>query len=292
VDEDASGRDAGVSTLITGASGLIGRQLTAALDVSEEVWAVSRNPPPAASTNIRWIRADLSGRDFLSALPARVDTVIHLAQSLHHRDFPERAVDIFSVNVASTALLLDWSRRAGVRAFILASSGGVDRIDYTRHPAYYLATKRSAELLAVHYSDAFSITVLRFFFCYGAGQRQSMLVPRLVRSVREGMAVTLAGRDGISLNPIHVSDAAEAIVCATALHGCNVIDVAGPDVLTLREMASVIGSKVGREPRFAIDEQAPPAELIGDITEMRARLMTPRRSFASGVDDLIAAPVC
>ena len=65
---------------------------------------------------------------------------------------------MFAVNVASTSGLLDYARRAGARAFVLASTGGV----YDYHPdpireseqdprptTFYFRSKRAAELLPV-----------------------------------------------------------------------------------------------------------------------------------------------
>lgn len=278
-----------MSVLVTGAAGFIGRYLIDELRHREEVWALTRRTPPAA-TGVNWIEADLASPGFLFRLPDRVDTVIHLAQSTHYREFPDQALDIFDVNLAATVRLLDWSRRVGVRRFVLASSGGADREHDGNRPTYYLATKRSAELLAASYATAFSVTILRLFFCYGAGQRSSMLIPRLIQMVENGLPIKLAGPDGIRINPVHVSDATTAVVEAAALDGHTVCDIAGPEVLSLRAIAEVIGRKVGRAPKFDVDENAPPDELIGDIATMRERLAAPTRTFESGVDDLLAAP--
>ena len=64
-------------------------------------------------------------------LPSHIDGVLHLAQSHAYRDFPAGAVDMFRVNVASTASLLEYARRAGASRFYLASTGSVYE-PYTR----------------------------------------------------------------------------------------------------------------------------------------------------------------
>jgi len=271
--------------LVTGAAGLIGRHLLASLDAHVEVHALSRSAP-AERGNARVIEADLTSSSFERLLPGSIDTIVHLAQSSAYRDFPERALDVFAVNVASTARLLEWGRRAGASRFILASAGGAGR-DSASPLAYYLATKRSAELLSLGYRSALDVTVLRFHFVYGAGQRSTMLVPRLVESVRKGTPIILAGPEGIRITPTHVSDAAAAIRASMQIDGSHVIDVGGPEVLSLKAIATTIGDKVGRAPVFEIDRQ-PAADVIADLTEMRARLGEPQRRFALGVDDLLA----
>jgi len=272
--------------LVTGAAGLIGRHLIASLDAGPDIWAVSRSPIADAG-RAHVITADLTSPHFVDTLPASIDTIVHLAQSSAYRDFPERALDVFAVNVASTARLLDWGRRAGASRFILASAGGAGR-DAVSPLAYYLASKRSAELLALGYQSAMQVIVLRFHFVYGAGQRPSMLVPRLIESVRSGTPITLAGTDGIRLTPTHVTDAVNAIHGSMRLDGAHTIDVGGPEVLTLKSMASIIGRKISREPKFERSTGEVPPDLIADLTEMRALLGGPQRRFELGVDDLLA----
>jgi UDP-glucose 4-epimerase len=272
--------------LVTGATGLVGRHLVQSLEHTADVWALARDQAPS-STGAQWIGVDLAAPDFSSSLPSRADTVIHLAQSPHYHEFPEQAADVFAVNVASTARLLDWSRRVGVRRFVLASAGGVDREPYGGRGAYYLATKRSSELLAHAYRDCFTVIILRFFFVYGRGQRRSMLVPRLVDAVKDGRPITLAGRDGLRLNPVHVDDAGRAIERAAVLDASAVFDVAGPDVLTLRALGDVIARKTGRDAVYVADPAAEAVDLIGDIGPMSIHLAAPVRPFSSGIDDLL-----
>jgi UDP-glucose 4-epimerase len=277
-----------VSVLITGANGFVGRHVVAALEPNEEVWALAHATIPAERRGVHWITGDLASSAFITTLPPRVDTVVHLAQSAHYRDFPARASDIFAVNVASTALLLDWAQRAGVRRFILASAGGATRVPPAAGLDYYLSTKRSAELLTESYRTHFATTILRFFFVYGAGQRSTMLIPRLVDSVREGRPVTLTGEHGLRLNPIHVTDAVRAVVRATEIDATKAFDVAGPEVLTLRAIADIIGDKVGRKPLYVADAAARPDDLVGDIRATSEQLAAPSVRFEDGVDDLIA----
>ena len=249
---------------------------------SHEVWAVSRRAKPAdVPPEIRWVTGDLGRDELPRELPARADMVVHLAQSEHFRDFPDRALDVFSENVASTARLLEWSRTRGVSRFVLASSGGVDAAQ-----SYYLASKRAAELLAENYSSFFSVVVLRFFFVYGAGQRGGMLIPRLIESVRHGRLIRLDGPDGARLNPVHVSDAASAVERAATINRSVRLDVAGPDVLTLRAIAEIIGAKVSRAPSFDVQPVEAPLDLIGDTAAIRELLGAPMRSFASGVEEM------
>ena len=74
-----------------------------------------------------------------------------------------------------------------------------------------------------------------------------MLMPRLVENVHAGRPITLQGDDGMRFNPIHVSDAARATISAAALKSSAVINVAGPEVLSMRGVGECIGAAIGKD---------------------------------------------
>ncbi|MDF0643545.1 MAG: NAD(P)-dependent oxidoreductase [Nitrospira sp.] len=277
--------------LVTGGSGLIGRSLLARLSGHAELVAVGRHHPEVS--DVQWIAHDLS-ESTLPMLPKDVSDVIYLAQSEHFREFPEQARDIFEVNVANVQRMLDWARGSGVTRFILASSGGVYghgensfREDDIMGPGgplgFYLASKQCSELVAAGYSECFAVVILRFFFVFGPGQKKSMLIPRLIDSVAQGKPVSLQGQEGIRLNPIFVDDAALAVSRALELTGSHIINVAGPEVMHMRDIASKIGKAVGRDPVFHVDHGASPRHLSGDITKMCRLLAAPAVHFSDGL---------
>jgi nucleoside-diphosphate-sugar epimerase len=278
-----------VKILVSGAAGFVGSHLVQRLRAEHDVYAVAR--AALASGGVHWISHDLMRPLEEAALPARVDAVVHLAQSRHHREFPERAADIFGVNVGSTFALLDYARRAGAARFVYASTGGIygggDRaFDERDRPAqdlgFYPASKQAGELLVNSYRAFFQTTVCRFFFVYGRGQNESMLMPRLVRSVRNGDPITLQGRDGMRINPIHVADAVDAAARCLSLAGHEVLNIGGGEVLTVRAIAREIGSIVGRGPVFTRQDR-PPMDLVGDISRMKALLGEPRVRLEEGL---------
>lgn len=286
--------------LLTGATGLIGTRIARALiEERWELYTASRTAPPFAHPRLHHVPLDLTTAIPPAALPPRIDAVIHLAQSEYFRQFPEKAVDMFQVNVMSTMQLLDYARQSGASHFVLASSGGIyghheqgfredETVTASADLGFYLNTKLCAEIIAEHYTTFMHLIMLRFFFVYGAGQRQSMLIPRLVQSVQEGRPITLQGQDGIRINPTHVSDAAAAIRQALTLASSEKINVGGPDILTLRQIGEIIGQAVGREPRFQVDAAAQPRHLVGDIQKMSELVGPPRVHFTDGIRLLLA----
>lgn len=296
--------------VITGATGLIGSHLVPRLS-DWEVHA-TRQQPPAASSGVRWHDVDLAAPQ-LATLPAATDAVVYLAQSPHFREFPERADHVFGVNVAGVQRFLDYALAAKCRTFVLASTGGVyaggDAIVSEASPVaaradmgFYAATKLAAETLAQQYAARMSVVILRFFFVYGPGQAEHMLVPRLVQSVRTGTPITLAGQDGIRISPTYVDDAAAAVARAVipsearnsqlvrtprSLREPQIINVAGPETVSLRALATMIGDAVGRAPVFRVDAEAAPRDLVADTGRMRALLHAPVIGVREGVRRLV-----
>lgn len=281
--------------LIAGGSGLVGSHLLPLLGREVELHLIGRSANPFAP-GARHHAIDLGSDLATAGLPAAIDAIIYLAQSDHYRDFPGRADDVFAVNVAAPMRLLDYARRAGALQFIYASSGAVYRpsaeplgeeaaVGSRGQLGYYAATKLAAELLAQSYSGVLDVVLLRFFFVYGAGQKAQMLIPRLIDNVRSGTPVRLQGEDGTRINPIVASEAAQAVVAALGLSGSHTINVAGPEVVSIRGLCEEIGRRVGCDPEFIVVD--PENDLVADIGEMRRLLLAPGRRFADEVHTLV-----
>lgn len=288
---------AGKSILVTGANGLLGRSVVARLASTNEVCAMVHALPEDPLPGVRYLPVDFAGNWDVGALPQKVHAIVHLAQSAHFRDVPARALEVFQVNIASTALLLDYAWRTGVERFVYASSGGIysGGIQTFRETSpviqpdtlgYYLGSKVSCEALASSYARFMKIMVLRFFFIYGKGQNRTMLIPRLIDNIRGGKPVTIQGENGLRLNPIHVSDASAAVVAALGSENSAIYNVAGPQVLSLRELCGEIQALVGKSARFET-LQGQPSDVVGDISMMRTHLHTPSVHLSTGLKDLL-----
>mgnify|MGYP005810863559 CR=1 FL=1 len=282
--------------LITGASGLIGSHLVRTFRAGEEVYAVSRS---GNLPEVKTVDVDLAAEWSIDDLPRDIDVVVHLAQSEHYREFPERAEDIFAVNTLSTLKLLDYARSTGVKQFVLASTGGVygsgaDSFSEEKTIAakgelgFYVGTRLCSEILSECYQTLMNVVCLRFFFVYGPGQRKNMLIPRLIDSVRNGKPVQLHGENGLSINPAYVGDAVAAVRRAMVIEGSHKLNVAGPEALSLRTIADIIGEEVGRPPVFEVNPSDDNRDLLGDTERMRSALHVPEVRFRDGLRLLLS----
>ena len=100
---------------------------------------------------------------------------------------------------------------------------------------------------------------------------------------KPGPPVTLKGLVGFQFNPIFVEDLVHALVQSLLREARGAINLAGPQVLTLREVCVEIGRQVGREPVFEqVGEETSPG-FVGELTRMRELLGPPNTIFSEGL---------
>lgn len=220
------------------------------------------------------IEADLS-RDFPRDLPSSLDGIIHLAQAA--RPFPEGADELFGVNVGSTHRLLELARRTGASRFVYASTGSVYRpasqpiaeSAETHAGTFYTATKLMSEIMLSQYSEYCSAAVLRLFAPYGPTQ-ENRLIPRLVQSVREGTPIYLSHGGQPRMNPIFITDVVAIFTEALTHQSTYTVNIAGPQAMSIRDLAEIIGSELDIAPAFVARDSGPAGDLVADTTRMEA----------------------
>jgi nucleoside-diphosphate-sugar epimerase len=265
--------------LVTGASGFLAPHLIRALVArGDEVVATARDAgriPQGAG--IEPLELDLTGPLDDVALP-RVDAMVHLAQA--NVPYPERALELYRVNTLSTLGLLDACARTGARHFVHASSGTVyglgDRpfreSDPIRHHQLYATTKIHAEDLVARYADQLDGAVsLRLFAPYGPGQVNRM-IPGIIGRVRAGTPVSLNEGGRPRMNPIYVDDAVAALLAALEVDGHAILNVAGDEIVTIRQIAEIAGRAMGVDPVFEDGGGSAAGDVIGDTGAFRAWL--------------------
>jgi len=282
--------------LITGATGFIGSRLVSILQTRHELFALVRPKTPRKELpGVKWLEHDLSQTLDQVRLPDRMDAIIHQAQSRHYREFPEGGKDIFDVNIRSTFQLLEYARKAGVRHFIFASSGGVYGYSYERfvetdpvNPLnFYLSSKYTSELLIANYQPFFYTVVFRFFFVYGPGQK-GMLIPNLISKVVKGDLITIEGNPGLRINPIYIEDAVQVFEPALNLTSSELFNIAGDEVVTITDLVTLMGEASEKQPYLQYHTIPSGGDLIGDNTHMREVLgVIPKVSLRNGLKAIV-----
>jgi UDP-glucose 4-epimerase len=295
--------------LITGANGFMGRGVLAACDSSFEVFTLGRANPleggAAPAFTHQHISVDLGQAGALDQaikagqLPAKLDAVVHLAVSRLHRTFPKTAPDMFQVNVAAAASLLDYAHVVGVEQFILGSTGTVyhpfphpvcKEDETTRPESYFGWSKLAAEDCARLYEKHFKLFISRFFTPYGIGQ-SDRLVDGLMDKVRSGTPITIpeTGK-GLTSAPMYLDDAVNLLMQALKHGWTGIVNAAGEEALAIEEMAALMGEHMGKTPVIERSSAASGAVLIPDITRLKTLMNTAQFvPFREGIGRVIRA---
>jgi UDP-glucose 4-epimerase len=247
--------------LVTGAQGFVGSILVKHLLRKPDVALIAIGRQPQASANgMVFVEADLDCSNWTSILPGPVDVIIHLAQSGRYGDFPGGARDMVRINIDATAELLDWAIHNGVSKFILASTGNVyqagssvlDESSLCCPTGMYAATKLSAEHIALSYRDLLAVTVVRPFGVFGPSQKRGLFY-NLLKRVRDGTPVAVAGGTGLRISPIYIDDCVEAFarLALRPIDGSGLaLNLGGVEHTNIREIATIISQVGGWQPVF------------------------------------------
>jgi UDP-glucose 4-epimerase len=209
------------------------------------------------------------------------DSVVHMAGSCLVGESMADPARYYANNVAKTITLLDAMRRHGVQAIVFSSSAAVygepqDVPIREEHPCSptnpYGETKLAVERLLGWYRRAYGIgyAALRYFNAAGAhagggigedhGDRETHLIPRLIRSVLQGGPPTpILGEDyptsdGTCVRDyVHVSDLAEAHRLALASLTRGSLEAASFNLgngegFSVREVVAAVGKVAGSPP--------------------------------------------
>ncbi|WP_432584877.1 NAD(P)-dependent oxidoreductase [Streptomyces sp. HD1123-B1] len=276
--------------LVTGASGHIGRHLSAALAAAgHTVTGTDRTSAPPGAPG-RHLVGDLRDRAFVTGLMTGVDAVVHLAAIPSPHGYPDD--EIFAANAHTTYLVLDEAGRAGIHRAAIASSLsvlGLAWADRDIPPAYvpvdedhpilaedpYALSKQAAEATAAmaHRRWGIDVIALRLPFV-GTGER----LAEHVRRTRDDPASTRRELWGW----LDTRDAAEAFrlaLCAP-LHGAHVLNVTAPTTMSDRPTEELL---TRLHPGVRLRAALPGRDSVFDNARCRALLgFAPRHTDPEG----------
>lgn len=271
-----------MKVLITGGTGFIGSHLVKHLvKKHHQVYCITRRSDPTL-TQLGCFIIEHDLREPLNPhiLPSNLDAIVHLASV--NVPFPEEAVQSFSVIVASTQHLLDYGRQVGIKNFIYASSGSVygfgvkpwQEEDLVKTPNFYALNKYFAEQLVMTYKSFFSTWILRLFFPYGPGQVKRR-IPMIIERVKQGIPVQIVNDGKPRVNPIYIDDVIQIMDQALNLEGHIVVNIAGDQVVDMKELALLVGKILGKSPVFEETSDATTLDLVGDNQRMHQIFQLP-----------------
>ena len=270
------------TTLMTGASGFIGRYVVRQL-VREgvRVRVLCRRPDALAHDlrrRIEIVQGDILDRNAMARAINGVGTVLHLAGCA--RAWSRNPSEFWDVNVRGTKLLLDLAGRAGVDRVVHVSTvltlpefRRTWLLDGNRKPTEYERTKLMGERLvaryAAHVGDAVVVHPTRL---YGPGPLTD------ANGVTKMIALYLAGRfrfrvaDGDVLGSYaHVEDVARGMILAARLGRSGAHYVLGGENASIRGLLGLVAELSGVR-RHMVAVMPAAAIGVGHLSEFWGRL--------------------
>ncbi len=224
------GSIAHMTVMVTGASGVLGRAIVAALVERDEVRATVRRPE--AGDALRALGAKVAvlpidEPDELIEILPRVHTIVHLVGGVNQPSDDE----ILAANHGSTLAVVAAAKEAGVRRLILLSVPGAS-ID---HPHPFVRAKGLAEEVVVQ--SGLEHAVLRASHAYGLG---GLWFASTVVGADHGFVV---GDGSQRWSPVLADDVAKVVVAIDDRRDPieGVWGLGGPDALTADEVFSIAG---------------------------------------------------
>ncbi len=287
----------GLSVLVTGGSGFIGRHVVAELlEAGHQVTVVDLNAfPDEAVPTVVGDLCDHQVRE--DAVLSGVEAIVHLAAATSVLGSIERPAEVHRTNVEMTAGLLELARLGGVDTFVLASTnavvGDVGQRTITEELALapltpYGATKAAAEMLLSGYAGAFGLRTpaVRMTNVYGPGMvHKDSFVPRLLRAATTGGGVQIYGTGEQRRDLLYVGDAARAIVLAVLGWPTGPVIIGGSRSYTVNEITQAARDATDR-PIAADHVAAKPGEMpavVVDIARARSLGFEPSVSLVDGL---------
>jgi len=280
--------------LVTGASGLVGSQLCRELVADNDVWGLASFRNPEKRSEIEDLGVNVIARDVskesIDDLPTDFDIVFHQLVILYESDVdPQKTVD---VNTYFTGRLIDHCRDMG--HLVMASTGGVYRasLDYDKETdapgpvGWYATSKLGMEHLGTYLCQKHEIpaVILRYFWPYGKEQGR---VTRMMKSIVKGEKIQTSSTQEDRYQPIHITDLSYLTMRALMVTSQDVpvYNMAGPEEVTWKEMALLIGQELGVEPQFEESSEARLSHLA-DLSRLYADIGKPKVGIKEGIHRL------
>lgn len=256
------------SVLITGAGGYIGRQLVAALAADRRqlktIVATDLHPVPEALQldGVDYVATDICSPELAEAFRTyQVDLVVHLAAVVTPGNRSNRELE-YKVDVLGTENVLEACIASGVKKIIYTSSGAAygyhaDNPPWLeeRHPIRgneefaYSHHKRLVEQMLARYRDSnpeLEQLIFRPGFILGATTRN-----QITNLFDQKRIVGLKGADSPFVI-IWDQDVVGAIVKGIFDGGGGIFNLAGDGILTLSQMARLIGRRYTELPVWLV----------------------------------------
>jgi dTDP-glucose 4,6-dehydratase len=304
-------------TLVTGSSGLLGRELVGQLagrglrirgldraprsepqaqargDLFESPAYLANTPAPTFGPRIEHFHADLLDPATCHKAFESVATIVHTAALQHHSVPPRWGRErFFSANVAMTRNVVNAAVAAGVRHIVLVSSdmvyglpsgGALRESDAPRPIGPYGRSKLASEQLCQSARQrGLTVTILRPRLIVGPGRLG--VLTRLFDRIRAGRSVPMLGDGGNRYQMVGAADVAAACVAAIDRPIDGVFNLGSSDPPTVRELLKELCRRAGTGSRVRELPLAPANAALWMLHAVRLAPLVPEQFRIAAID--------
>jgi GDP-L-fucose synthase len=295
--------------LVTGGTGLIGRELVHRLvRARAQVRAASLHEPVDPEPGVEYVQGDLMDRSFCRHLVQGCTYVFHLASVRGSVKLGRpRAADFFVNLLLMNTNMMEEARKAGVERYLFASSVCVyapakvfvedDAWQQPPHPSDEFAgwAKRMGELQASAYREQYGwdkIAIVRPVNTYGPYDdfdvTTAQVIPALIARVMGGENPLRVWGDGRAVRDfLYAADAARGMLLALKRYACGIpVNLGSGCGYSIREVVEAVTDACEMSPEVQWDTSKSTGEAyrVADLTRAHAELgFEPHVSLAQGI---------
>jgi len=196
-----------MKAIVFGGSGFLGSHVADALtDSGHEVVIFDKKRSEYLKASQRMIVGDILDEVAVKKAISGCAIVYNFAGIADIDEASQNPPESIKLNILGNAIILEASRKAGIKRFIYASSLYV----YSTSGGFYRSTKQACELIIENYNEAFQLpyTIIRYGSLYGPRANEKNFIYKLIKQAFQKGKLIREG-DGEELREyIHVRDAA------------------------------------------------------------------------------------
>jgi len=261
-----------LNILVTGGAGFVGTNLIPVLlrRGTHRIVVLDNesngNLGDLAGLPVECIRGELLDQEVVERAMREIDTVVHLAADTRVMDSIANPRHNFESNVVGTFQLLEASRKAGVKRFVAASTGGailgeaaspINEDMVARPLSPYGASKLAAEGYMSAFGGAYGMvsTALRFSNVFGPkSYLKGSVVAHFFKALLAGKPLVVYGDGSQIRDYVYVGDLVRGITQALESDATGAIQLGSGRPTTLNQlidaMKQVVGPSVPFEVRY------------------------------------------
>lgn len=266
-----------VDVLVTGAAGVLGREIVNLLHPKYHVVACGRIP--GENIDAVW---DISCQDTPTP-DCKPQTVVHTAAQIGYYNQPfSEGAPLFKVNLIGTLRVANWCVLQKVKKLILVS-GAIVYGEWTDRPktendfvnprlagAYAVSKWCSEEIAGLVRHSGCQLTIFRLSSLYGIGYEKGLVQRLLKKGIETGnIHLELPYNDAFDL--LHVSDAAHTIQRSLENSLTGLWNVGAGKLTTIKKLTEICARQVNAQVILSSNKSSRQPRIINWVDDRKAR---------------------